>query len=81
LPAWARQQVADRIALDRARVPIGLFDCDVGGALDAIRRHADLRQRPWQAEPPEQVEQALGASPAPSARRIAAIASGAALAL
>jgi hypothetical protein len=40
-----RDQFADRLALDGARIPVGVLHGEVGGLVDAALGHADLAQR------------------------------------
>ena len=55
----ALQQRADRLALDRARIPIRRLDREDGGALDAVVGHPDVAQGARTAEPADQIVEAL----------------------
>src|SRR5438105_2223605 len=43
-----RDQFADRISFDRARIPVGVLHGEIGGLVDAVLGHADFAER-WRA--------------------------------
>src|SRR3954466_7142086 len=55
----ARDQVADGVAFERARVPIGVGDREIRGLVDAAFGHADVAQCDLRTQPLRQLEKPL----------------------
>src|SRR6478609_8963611 len=47
----AGDQLADGVALERARVPVGVGDGEIGGLVDAALGHADVAQGQLRTQP------------------------------
>src|SRR3712207_9403860 len=54
----ASDEVADAGALDRPGIPIRILHGEVGRALDAVLRHAEIAERALGAEPPRELVEA-----------------------
>ena len=77
----ARNQIADRVALKRTRIPVGIGHGEIRRLVDAVLGHTDVAQRQLRIQPPGEIVEPCAASEAPKARAIFAIASGTAGAL
>src|SRR3954452_22968389 len=55
----ARDQVANGVTFERARVPVGVGDREIRGLVDAAFGHADVAQCDLRTQPPRELEKSL----------------------